>query len=92
MNWERSPWADDWPGCYECANYAKGRCTAFPERIPFAIFSGQVDHLVPRPGQVGVTVFEQMDVEHWLATGERVPLRRDAAALDGARTPVAPQT
>jgi hypothetical protein len=31
---------------------------AFPDRIPLAIFAGEVDHLVVRPGQVGDTVFE----------------------------------
>jgi hypothetical protein len=34
------------------------RCAAFPDRIPLAIFSGEVDHLVVRPGQIGDTVFE----------------------------------
>lgn len=32
-------------------------CIAFPDRIPIAIASGEVDHLVVRPGQVGDTVF-----------------------------------
>jgi len=34
-------------------------CIAFPTRIPLLIASGEIDHLVPRPGQVGETVFER---------------------------------
>jgi hypothetical protein len=33
-------------------------CAAYPTRIPIIIASGDVDHLVVRPGQVGDTVFE----------------------------------
>jgi hypothetical protein len=33
-------------------------CVAFPHRIPIQIVSGEIDHLVVRPGQVGDTVFE----------------------------------
>jgi hypothetical protein len=33
-------------------------CAAYSQRIPLVIASGEVDHLVMRPGQVGDTVFE----------------------------------
>ena len=36
-------------------------CAAYPERIPISIASGEVDHLVVRPGQVGDIVFELTD-------------------------------
>ena len=47
--------------------------------------------MMPRPGQVGETVFEPMDVEHWRLTGERRPRQtaKDRAAVaatpDGAK-------
>ena len=37
-------------------------CIAYPDRIPIMIASGEVDHLVVRPGQVGETVFEPLPV------------------------------
>ena len=73
MNWERSEQFEEWPGCFECAHYRHGRCAAYPERIPLTILSGEVDHLVPRPGQVDAILFEPMDREAFLATGKRVP-------------------
>jgi hypothetical protein len=36
-------------------------CAAYSDRIPLAIASGEVDHLVVRPGQVGETVFELVE-------------------------------
>jgi hypothetical protein len=42
------------------------------------IFSGEVDHVVPRPGQVDGILFEPMDIEHWVRTGERIPARAGA--------------
>lgn len=51
---------------------------AYPDGIPFPIASGQVDHLVPRPGQVGDTVFTPLDVEVFRATGQRVPMSLSA--------------
>ena len=74
MNWEPTPNADDYPGCLGCAHLRHGRrahCAAYPDGLPFAIVSGQVDHLVPRPGQVGDTVFEPLDLQHWVKTRER---------------------
>jgi hypothetical protein len=38
------------------------------------ILSGEADHMVPRPGQVGETVFEPLDFEWWVKTRERRPL------------------
>lgn len=70
-SWDRSDRFEDWQGCLGCANYRAGRCDAFPNGIPLPIISGEIDHLQPRPGQVGVMIFEPMDVEHWRSTGER---------------------
>jgi hypothetical protein len=78
MNWERSPDYEQWPGCRYCAHWRAGACDAFPKRIPLIILSGQVDHLVPRPGQVGQTTFEAVDLDLWENTGERAPARRPA--------------
>jgi hypothetical protein len=80
MNWERSDRYDDWSGCRACVHYRRSRCVAYPERIPLLILSGEVDHLVPRPGQVGDTVFEPMDFQVWRETRRRVPLREEPAA------------
>lgn len=74
MNWERSDKFDEWPGCFGCAHRRVGKrlyCAAYPEGIPQAIAFGEVDHLVSRPGQVGDTVFEPLDLQHWLKTRER---------------------
>ena len=55
-------------------------CTAFPGRIPIEIASGELDHLVIRPGQVGETIFEVVerpsDIQHAMI---------EAAAARGAR-------
>jgi hypothetical protein len=40
-----------------------------------------VDHMVKRPEQVGDTVFEPMDVDHWYRTGERIPLPSSTRAV-----------
>jgi hypothetical protein len=77
-NWERTPGSDDYVGCLACAHRRRGKhlsCDAYPDVIPFLIVSGQVDHLVPRPGQVGDTVFEPLDQGWWRETGERRPLK-----------------
>jgi hypothetical protein len=37
---------------------------AFPHRIPVQIVSGEIDHLVVRPGQVGDTVFAPRVTRH----------------------------
>ena len=75
-DWERSEGFEEWPGCRGCVHYQRMRCVAYPERIPLIIASGEVDHLVPRPGQIGDTVFEALDLQHWLATRERRALVR----------------
>ena len=36
-------------------------CAAYPDGIPITIASGEVDHLVVRPGQVGDTIFEVVE-------------------------------
>jgi hypothetical protein len=73
LDWEPSDRFDEWQGCIGCARYRRGRCEAYPVRIPINILSGEVDHMVPRSGQVVDLVFEPMDVERWRATGERRP-------------------
>ncbi|MDP8922742.1 MAG: hypothetical protein M3O34_07680 [Chloroflexota bacterium] len=75
MNWEPSDRYHEWEGCIGCVHYRHAHCVAYPTRIPLIILDGQVDHMVPRPGQVGETVFEPIDVEHWRLTGERRPRR-----------------
>ncbi len=56
---ERSiPRAQAWGGCRLCRHFRPDfTCAAFPQGIPIAIASGEVDHLVPRPGQVGDVLF-----------------------------------
>jgi hypothetical protein len=83
MNWERSERFDEWGGCLVCVHWRYGKCAAYPERIPFPIIAGQVDHLVPRPGQVGDTVYEEIDLEQWGETGQRVAA--SSPATPGAR-------
>jgi hypothetical protein len=66
---------DDYPGCLGCGHYRAAKCIAFPKRIPLPILAGEMHHLVPRPGQVGQTVFTPLDLEIWRATRKRVPAR-----------------
>ncbi len=63
-DWKRSnPYTELWGGCRACVHLRKDiTCIAFPERIPIMIASGEADHLVVRPGQVGDTVFERKPV------------------------------
>ena len=87
-DWKRSEGFEDWPGCLGCAHRRRGRhvsCLAYPDVIPFAIASGQVDHLVPRPGQVGDIVYEPLDLQWWRETGERRPLVEEPAPETAAR-------
>jgi hypothetical protein len=78
MNWDPSPQFEDWQGCIGCAHYQRGRCAAYPKGIPLPIISGEVDHMVPRPGQVGNIVFEPMDLEVFHRTRKRVPAAKPA--------------
>jgi hypothetical protein len=59
-DWKRSiPRTELWGGCRACVHFRRDTtCVAFPDGIPIIIASGDVDHLVVRPGQVGDTVFE----------------------------------
>jgi hypothetical protein len=59
-DWKRSiPRDQRWGGCLRCIHDRRdGTCVAFPNQIPIVIASGEVDHLVIRPGQVGDTLFE----------------------------------
>jgi hypothetical protein len=49
---------------------------AYPTQIPIPIASGEVDHLVVRPGQVGDTVFEPRPA----------PVAADGATVVGHRS------
>jgi hypothetical protein len=81
MNWEPSERADEFDGCRFCLHYrGRATCAAYPDRIPLPIFAGDVDHMVPRPGQVGDAVFEPIDEDLWRATGERRPASQPARA------------
>ena len=59
-NWTRSiPKGQSWGGCLACKHFRYDMtCAAYPERIPIRIASGEIDHLVVRPGQIGDTVFD----------------------------------
>jgi hypothetical protein len=80
MNWEPSGRFDEWQGCLGCIHYRRGRCAAYPGGIPLPIASGEVDHMVERPGQVGDLIFEPMDFDHFVQTGERIPQKAPAPA------------
>jgi hypothetical protein len=60
-DWVRSiPRDQRWGGCRNCIHDRRdGTCVAYPVQIPIPIASGEVDHLVVRPGQVSDTVFER---------------------------------
>jgi hypothetical protein len=76
MNQDEEMAPPEYPGCLGCGYYRGGRCDAFPDRIPLAIISGELDHLTVRPGQVGTIVFTHLDFEVWKRTRQRVPLNR----------------
>lgn len=80
MSWDPAPNASEFQGGIGCGHYRAGKCQAYPERIPLAIVSGEVDHMVKRPGQAGDTVFEPMDFDLWRRTRRRIPMRAPAAA------------
>ncbi|MGH2587010.1 MAG: hypothetical protein ACRDJE_19015 [Dehalococcoidia bacterium] len=63
-DWKRSiPRSELWGGCGACVHFRKDTtCLAFPRRIPIQIASGEIDHLVVRPGQAGTTIFESKPV------------------------------
>lgn len=75
-DWNRSiPRTDLWGGCRACAHFRRDiTCVAFPDGIPIVIASGDVDHLVVRPGQVDDTIFEPRPAP--LVTGAVSPLRQ----------------
>ena len=81
--WEHSRDVERWYGCRNCGHFRGNRCVAYPKGIPFLIASGQVDHFVPRPGQVDDTVFEPFDLEIFKATGKRVPATAQEATKAG---------
>lgn len=47
--------------CESCRHYlGEDRCAAFPEGIPLAILSNQIEHCHPFPGDKGI-VFEAQE-------------------------------
>ena len=80
-DWTRSPGYDGWPGCRQCVHLRDDgeSCTAYPAGIPLPIASGQVDHLVERPGQVAGVIFHP---------GGTDPLRQAVEALQRAPTDI----
>lgn len=77
-DWIRSiPMDRRWGGCLRCVHFRRDdTCIAYPRQIPIPIASGEVDHLVVRPGQVGDTVFEPRPV----------PVGADGATVVGPRS------
>ena len=61
-DWEPSPLYASWPGCRKCRHFRGTHFAVYPVRIPLPIVSGQVDHMVPRPGDHGI-LFEPISVE-----------------------------
>ena len=84
MDWTPSDRYAEWQGCLGCAHNRYSRCAAYPRGIPLEIISGEVDHLIPRPGQVDEIVFEEMDPEMFWQTGQRVPRRASTPAEQSA--------
>ena len=74
-DWNRSiPRSELWGGCRACVHFRKDTtCAAYPDGIPIVIASGDVDHLVVRPGQVGDTVFEPHVTERAVADAMTSP-------------------
>lgn len=62
MSWQKSPdFETKWLGCAHCEHQLGGAtCKAYPAAIPLLIYSGDVDHLMSRPGQIGDWVFEPL--------------------------------
>ena len=83
-NWEPSEQFGEWQGCLGCAHYRYAKCVAYPKAIPLPVLSGEIDHMVVRPGQVGDTVFQPMDLEVFVRTRQRVPGRRPEGVVSQA--------
>jgi len=54
LDWEPSARNEEWPGCRHCAHFRKTHCDAYPDRIPILFLSGEIDHMIPRPGDHGI--------------------------------------
>ena len=63
-DWKPSHRAAEFPGCFKCRHLDRKRmlCAAFGGPVPLPIASGQVDHMIPRPGDHGIT-FEPIEAE-----------------------------
>ena len=76
---EPSEHAEGSGGCHFCLHYdGRGHCTAFPTRMPLPIFGGDIDHMIVRPRHIGDDVFEPIDFEARMTTGERRPAAHEA--------------
>ena len=91
MTWDQPDEDKAWPGCRYCVHWRAGTCAAYPQRIPLVILSGEIDHLVPRPGQVGTATFEMIDLDLWERTGERVPMQQTTTSRVRRKVSTAPQ-
>ncbi len=85
-DWQRSAPPGQGTACRACIHFRPDiTCAAYPERIPIIIASGQVDHWVKRPGQVGDDVFElAMTDEPW-RFGQAARMRARLAARAAER-------
>lgn len=62
--------------CYDCQYFRgakEGRCDAFPDRIPNEIWSGEVRHDKPFPGDRGIR-FQAVDASQFLGVAELAKL------------------
>jgi hypothetical protein len=78
-NWEPSARDGEFLGCNMCVHLHDDweTCDAYPDGLPIEIASGEIDHMVERPGQVLGVLFE--------------PVHREDRAPRSPRRPSAPR-
>jgi excisionase family DNA binding protein len=62
--------------CFECKYFRgarQGKCEAFPDQIPSEIWSGNIEHNKPFPGDRGIS-FQPKDTSEFLAVTELAEL------------------
>ena len=59
-NWKLSARDEEFLGCNVCVHLHDDweTCDAYPDGLPIEIASGEMDHMVERPGQVSGILFE----------------------------------
>ncbi len=55
-------------GCRSCSRFQGQSCEAFPDGIPLAIASGQLDHYTSRDGDSGLTYLVSVEFKVELTT------------------------